>query len=379
MGQILGKRSLRSRKGLSTAVGTAFYIIVVMISLSSMWAIGAFQARYQAVTDKMNVWDTERISENLNVRILTMPESMDGGTWYKFKIRVDNNGGVAVNIARIYFKYLHTYPPPDTTRTVLNITDPVGWSVTPPPLGFLSTNSTINTGEGSHVIPVSVPVTGTPPVTPLLVTQLQNSQACSIILTTDRGRQFSYSYPPPDTGGGGVGPANIGYLVVTFQSSSLLYTDYTHLSTTPAWDDLNHGADTVVWHLNITNVGKRPITLLMASRLILASSTTGNMVVTGPWYISQPPTAVPPGWNRGNNPTGVPGYTDNQIIQSGTSQWVAFGSDVSGGASTYSTGHRIPGVGFATNDVAWVFLEFRYLYGTEYFSQVIPFAAITFN
>ena len=76
------KRSLRSRKGLSTAVGTAFYIIVVMISLSSMWAIGAFQARYQAVTDKMNVWDTERISENLNVRILTMPESMDGGTWY---------------------------------------------------------------------------------------------------------------------------------------------------------------------------------------------------------------------------------------------------------------------------------------------------------
>jgi len=179
VGQILGKRSLRSRKGLSTAVGTAFYIIVVMISLSSMWAIGAFQARYQAVTDKMNVWDTERISENLNIRSVNNTIQQIGQLKYNFSMTVDNNGGVAVNIARIYFL--------DQTNNKLNISDPINGSAPKPRRGF--NYSTINTGEVSHVIAVNV--------TTQLSLALKASHPCRIILTTDRGRQFSYNYPPP--------------------------------------------------------------------------------------------------------------------------------------------------------------------------------------
>ena len=178
----MGKRSSRSRKGLSTAVGTAFFIIVVIISMSSMWAIGAFQARYQEVTDKMNVWDTERISENLNVRSVSQPVSKMSGQKYDINITVDNNGGVTVNIARIYVL--------DQNNNKLNVSDPMNLSATQPRFGF--NHSTINTGEVSHVIPVSV--------TPNLASALSASHECRIILTTDRGRQFSYAYPPPSSG-----------------------------------------------------------------------------------------------------------------------------------------------------------------------------------
>jgi len=187
----LGKRSLRSRKGLSTAVGTAFYIIVVMISLSSMWAIGAFQARYQAVTDKMNVWDTERISENLNVRSVNNTIRQIGQLKYNFSMTVDNNGGVAVNIARIYFL--------DQTKNKLNISDPINGSAPKPRLGF--NYSVINVGEVSHVIAVNV--------TTQLSLALKASHPCRIILATDRGRQFSYAYPPSSQGEGGIGYAII--------------------------------------------------------------------------------------------------------------------------------------------------------------------------
>jgi hypothetical protein len=166
-----------------------------------MWAIGAFQARYQAVTNKMNAWDTERISENLNVRSVSTTMLQIGQLKYNFSMTVDNNGGVTVNIARIYFL--------DQTKNKLNISNPINGSAPKPRLGF--NYSVINVGEVSHVIAVNV--------TAKLSRALINSTLCRIILTTDRGRQFSYSYPPPT---GPPGPP----VAFSFGSMKINYVDH---------------------------------------------------------------------------------------------------------------------------------------------------------
>ncbi|MCX6659144.1 MAG: hypothetical protein NTX81_02000 [Candidatus Bathyarchaeota archaeon] len=252
----MGKRSLRSRKGLSTAVGTAFYIIVVLISLSSMWAIGAFQARYQAVTDKMNVWDTERISENLNIRSVSQPVSKMSGQKYDINIVVDNNGGVTVNIARIYVL--------DQNNNKLNVSDPMNLSATQPRFGF--NHSTINTGEVSHVIPVSV--------TPNLASALSTSppHECRIILTTDRGRQFSYNYPPPESA---PGPS----LAYTSGSMKVNYTAPT------VWKDPYMLHDIFYYNLknnklrvkaNFTNISGHDITIASGNVLLQIADAGAN-------------------------------------------------------------------------------------------------------
>ena len=258
----MGKRSSRSRKGLSTAVGTAFFIIVVMISLSSMWAIGAFQARYQEVTDKMNAWDTQRISENLNIRKVDPPAEVSNVAqtvyWYNFTIYVDNNGGVTVNIARIYVL--------DQDNNELYIVDPNALSATPPPLGFLSRNSTINTGEVSRVIRVSEPEIsrGNPG---LLATALLNYK-CRIILTTDRGRQFSYSYPAPSSGAGGGGYA----IVVSDNTYNFRYMDtkYSDAQWSNAWIKISSASN---WN---------PL-----YKVLLNNTTTKTVVVQNGSYMLQ--------------------------------------------------------------------------------------------
>ena len=188
--QILGKRSSRSRKGLSTAVGTAFFIIVVIISMSAIWALSSFQARYQGVTDQMNAWDTQRISENLNIRNVDNTTFVEQfGTHklnYNFSITVDNNGGETLNIVRIYV-YNQSAPTNETSKR-LWIYNPINASAMQPRSGL--NHSNVNTGEVAHVIAVNG-------------TKFRGSFRYRIILTTDRGRQFSYSYPPSGGAGGG--------------------------------------------------------------------------------------------------------------------------------------------------------------------------------
>jgi hypothetical protein len=157
--------------------------------MSAIWALSSFQARYQGVTDQMNDWDTQRISENLNIRNVdntTLVEQFGAHNLnYNFSITVDNNGGETVNIVRIYV-YNQSAPTNKTSKR-LWIYNPINASAMQPRSGL--NHSTINTGEVAHVIAVNG-------------TKFRGSFQYGIILTTDRGRQFSYSYPPPSQSGG---------------------------------------------------------------------------------------------------------------------------------------------------------------------------------
>ena len=351
------KRLIRSRKGIATALGAVFYIGLVVLSLATLWAISAYQTRYFQTREKMAEWDIKRLSENIAIIRVNQPSGSPG---YTFDIAANNTGGVLVKIVRIYI-----YDGKD--EKLWGIFDK---QTAPGGNGF--TNGEIMPGEGNHTINVKAqePLADEP------------AYRYRIIVCTERGRQFSFSYPPPKPslgGAGGVGPAHIGYLAITFNQESLLYTDLKHTKTTSAWENLEHDADNVIWHINITNIGTRDVTLLKESRLIVSYITSGEIKVSNVWYISKPPQSVPPGWNKGDNPSGVPGYTEDQTIKPNHWEWVAFGADSPGDSSVYGKeGNKIPGLkGVSANDVVWIILEFHYKYGNEYYSQVIPFAAIT--
>ena len=349
------KKHVYSKKGVGTALGAVFFIGIVLLSLTALITISSYQMKYLQTRDKMIEWDIKRMSENIAIVNLIQPSKKPG---YTFDLIVNNTGGVLVKIVRIYIY--------DNKYNNLSIFDKQisGGN------GFI--NGEIMPGEGNHTINIKAqnPLADDSPY------------RYRIIACTERGRQFSFSYPLPKPsfgGAGGVSPAHIGYLAITFTQESLLYTDHEHVITTSAWENLEHDADNVVWHLNITNIGTRDITLLKESRLIVSYITSGEIKVSNVWYISKPPQSVPPGWNERDNPSGVPGYTEDQTIEPNCWEWVAFGADSPGGSSVYGrSGNKIPGLKeVSANDVVWIILEFHYKYGDEYYSQVIPFAAIT--
>jgi hypothetical protein len=211
-----------------------------------------------------------------------------------------------------------------------------------------------------------------------------------IKIITERGNSATYILQPPVKveAGVGVGPTNIGYLVITFNSESLSYTAWENpgypVTLTSAWE-IPNTAQHVIWHVNITNIGSKAITLMDKSHLSLVttqfeSGGGGGFAILRSWYISAPPVAVPPGWDHDHNPDGVPAYTRNQIISPGESAWVAFGAPDIGKPGYYSSSggqKEIPNMVGEDGEELWLVFVMYYQYGDDKFSQIIPFAAIT--
>ena len=323
--QILSKRSSRSRKGLSTAVGTAFFIIVVIISMAAIWALSSFQARYQGITDQMNDWDTQRISENLNIRSVdntTLVEQFGAHNLnYNFSITVDGNGGVPVNIVSIYV-YNQSRPVNQSSKR-LWIYNPINASAGQPRSGF--NHSMVNTGEVAHVIAVNG-------------TKFRGSFQYRIILTTDRGRQFSYSYPPPSGGGGGGG----GYaLVVDDSHNNFQYAAGSSTTFATAYV-LPNNLNNIVYRVLIKNTTAKNIVLMNNCSMNDAIYSGGGW--TQRYIVGN--TSTPP------NHVAFP--SQGQTINSNSSQYVYFAADAPG-STTWKNDPANKGVYF----VGWI-IAFRY-------------------
>jgi len=151
-----------SRKGIATAIGAVFFILIVIVGFVTIWTINTYEARYQEVKTKMNDWDVQRISENIHIR--SLENSTVAG--YNLTLIVDNIGGVLVKTSRIYI-----YDQTDKSKLYL-YDQRIGAGN-----GFV--NGSIDVGEQYHKIEVK----GTP---------LNELHTYRVILTTERGRQFSY-------------------------------------------------------------------------------------------------------------------------------------------------------------------------------------------
>ena len=160
------------KKGISSAIGAAFFIGLVLASLLSIHLMDVYQTRHLNVREDMVEWDIDRFSENLNITWIEQPSSYSN---YTYDILVKNEGGVLINIERIYVF--------DNETQEMEVLDKqVNSSVN----GFNGTSGVIIQGEGNH--PVFVNASADLNSTPY--------ERYRIVLCTERGRQFSYSYPP---------------------------------------------------------------------------------------------------------------------------------------------------------------------------------------
>jgi len=287
--------SFASRKGVGTALGAVFFITLAIMSITAMWAISFYEARYQRVREEMNDFDVQRISENLNVK--AVENSTHAG--YAYDIVEDNLGGVTVNVARIYVY--------DQNTSALKIYDPQT------ELGYGFTNGTIAPGEANHRIPVK----GEP---------LNETHEYRIILATDRGRQFSVTKTPVrERGAPMAGKGEATLLVVTFNLESFQYKDIKHDIWTSAWSKpRSMEKEHPLYRVNITNTGSKDIELKASS--IMEQIKVGEGETSSERYICSEKTDV-----HNNNPTPfvyqrIPAYSWRYVYFAGKdidmSKWV---------------------------------------------------------
>jgi len=279
------KRSIKSGKGISTAIGAVFFTLIVIVAFVTIWTINSYETRYQDVKTKMTEWDTQRISENLYIR--SVENSAPSG--YNLTLTVDNNGGALVNIARIYVY--------DQTDHTLKIYDPKSGTGD----GFV--NGTINTGEVNHHIAVK----GTP---------LSSTRTYRIILATDKGRQFSYSYPPPSGGDGGGGYA----LILSDDQDNFQYASGTMTSFKAAFVK-PPSTDHTLYRILMNNTTPRTIIFDPNCTMLQIQGAVGAITIR--FVVSnqtQPPT-------QSINPTPFV----SQTLGPFDSQYLYFGSNTVGG------------------------------------------------
>ena len=331
------RRSIKSRKGIGTAIGTAFFIIIVLISIATFWTISSYEITAQNVRQQMTQRDTDRISEDLFIRGVNSIIILPPPQRYNFSLIVDNTGGVLVNIARIYILNQTGYNANSTLEPLarvrsLKIYNPLNKSAPTPQrfTGFNNSDSAINTGEVSHVIRLNG-------------TMLNSAYQYRIILTTDRGRQFSYTYPPPSGYGSGGG----GYsLVIDDSHNNFQYAAGADPTFKSAYV-LPKSKNNIVYRVLIKNTTTKNIVLMNNCSMNDASYSGGHWLQR---------------YNVGNTSTPanhVAFPSQGQTINANSSQYVYFAADVPG-STTWLDDQTTQGVYY----VGFI-LAFRYQGETE--------------
>jgi len=280
------KSLLRSRKGVGTALGAAFFIIIVTLSLSALFIMSIYEAGYQEVREEMTDWDIDRMSEELSIR--NVEDSIMAN--YTFDMLIDNIGGVYVNTARIY-----VYD--QTNNTSFSIYDAqTGTSV-----GFI--NGTINLGEVGHRIAVNG-------------SDLYATHKYRIVLATDRGRQFSYSYPP--TPYGGEGDSGKGYaLIIADVTGNFQYQDtrFAYHVWKNAWNKIKSPVDKhPLYRVLINNTTEKDIVLQNTSYMLTLGKSDASQANLVRYIVSKSTDIDDP----------APTPFDSQIIPAGSSDYVWF-------------------------------------------------------
>jgi len=181
-------RLLRHRGGLGTIVGSIFFLMILMIGMNIfVWQVSQYDS-YQTALAEVNAFDQERLGEDLDFQYPVIKD-LNGTGPYQFKILVNNNGPLDVEIIRIYIQNRND----STTLTVLDLKTP---SLT---YGF--ENGYIGSAKFAHEIQVYSPI------------QLDDSNKYEVRLATKRGRLFSTIYPMPLT-----------YVFVDVQQSQVVYS-----------------------------------------------------------------------------------------------------------------------------------------------------------
>jgi hypothetical protein len=197
-------------------------------------------------------------------------------------------------------------------------------------------------------------------------------------IVTDRGSVFPVTYSPLSWG---VSPGfiNTGFLTISFDPSSFLYTQGSSWTPLPAWD-VPDNSDDIVWRIQVTNHGVNDVKLYKWSAMGFIKITSGQSGASS--FNQKTFFVVGPNSCHGtqvtsydvvSNPYIVPKNSQNDTQKGGSPTWVFFAASQAGGSSTQSPEWNAPAE-------YMIFMVFYFLYGsTELYTQVIPFAGVHFT
>jgi len=227
------RRFLRAKKGMSTVFGGLFFVILILMGFNLMlWSFIQYDA-YNTTLRSMNQNDQLAISENL---VPTNPGAQNFSS-VGFNIPVNNLGGTTVSVARIYITNISPTGSTNCTSSpcIIDPSSPVNCTGN----GIcLFTNGNIAAGEINHLIHVTMP-TSVPGQT------VNDGSGYKVILSSTRGRLFSFFYPWPvttTTGGnpGGNFVTNIGPLSIYFDYKSFNFTQGAQTTSVSLLHSLQH-------------------------------------------------------------------------------------------------------------------------------------------
>jgi hypothetical protein len=350
------RRFVRAKKGMSTVFGGLFFVILILMGFNLMlWSFIQYD-NYNTSLRSMGQNDQLALSENL---VPTNPGAQNFSS-VGFNIPVNNLGGTTVSIARIYVTNIS---PTGSTNCSTSpcIIDPSPGTVSCAGNGnCFFTNGNIAAGEINHLIHVTMP-------TSMSGQTLNDGSGYKVILSSTRGRLFSFFYPWPVTvstnNAGGNFVTNIGPLSIYFDFKSFNFTQGSQTQSQSAFCMPSSG--TVVLWVTVANTATDSGVTLEGSTMMqmqpYSANGFGQFVRT--WIVS--PTSVNPNsitpYNQNTNPYFLPAAPANAPASKVT---IYFGGSGQGGTG---------GVSFGRDDNWLTFIGFYYLYRNQPQGETIPF------
>ncbi len=355
------RRFVRAKKGISTIFGGLFFIILILMGFNLViWGFIQYD-NYNSSLFKMNQNDQLASSENL----VPASPGAQNFTSTSFNIPVNNLGGTTVSIARIYISNISP-----TGGTHCTNSDPNSQGPCIVDTGSGTQNCAgngncffTNGNVAAGVINQLIHVTGV---------TLNDGSGYKIILSSTRGRLFSFFYPWPvnfNTGNpGGQFVTNIGPLSIYFDFKSFNFTQGSQTQSQSAFC-VPTSTTMVLWVYVANNSPTSGVTLESSTMMEMqpySANGFGQFVRT--WIVS--PTSINPNsitpYNQNPAPVGNPYFLPAAPANgAGSKTPVYFGGAGQGGTGGINLGN--------TQDNWLTFIGFYYIYQNQPQGETIPF------
>ncbi len=355
------RRFVRAKKGMSTIFGGLFFIILILMGFNLMlWGFIQYD-NYNSSLFKMNQNDQLATSENL----VPASPGAQNFTSTGFNIPVNNLGGTTVSIARIYISNIS---PTGGTKCTNSDPNSLGPCIVDTGSGTQNcagngncffTNGNVAAG----VINQLIHVTGV---------TLNDGSGYKVILSSTRGRLFSFFYPWPvnfNTGNpGGQFVTNIGPLSIYFDFKSFNFTQGSQTQSQSAFC-VPTATTMVLWVYVANNAPDSGVTLEASTMMEMqpySANGFGQFVRT--WIVS--PTSINPNsitpYNQNPAPVGNPYFLPAAPPNGGSTKTPVY----FGGASQNGVG----GLNLGNTQDNWLtFIGFYYIYQNKPQGETIPF------
>ncbi len=361
----LYRRLARSKRGMATIFGGLFFVILILMGFNLMLWGFIQQDAYNSVYTQMQQRDQQAISENI---VPQQPGAQNfTSSPASFNIAVNNEGGTAVSILRIYINGLSGTTQCAGAPCVIN---PSGSTADPACSSCFFSNGNVPAG----VVRQLIAVTG------LDLTDCTTGAVYRVVLASSRGRLYSFACPwqaPPIViNNASVFTLNIGPLSISFTFNSFNFTRGSQTQSQPAWV-LPSKTNWILW-IKVEDIVSSPVTINVQSALLLQSYGGTTAQSTAFFIVNSTSTCPTPGGGCTNGVIpycagGVSNCTTGITLPAATSAGPGAPAIIKFAAGTQGSGSMPSAI---TKDGPYLaFIGFYYTLNGNFQGETVPFVA----